>query len=69
MKVSVIICTYNRLIFLKSAIESILSNTYPDFDLTIIDQSENNDMKNLVNEYKRGNNRIKYLHSEIRNRK
>jgi glycosyltransferase involved in cell wall biosynthesis len=64
MKVSVIVSTYNRSTFLKSAIDSILSNTYPDFGLTIVDQSENNETKNLVNQYKRDDNRIKYLRSE-----
>lgn len=64
MKVSVIICTYSRSILLKSAIDSVLSNTYPDFDLAIVDQSENDESKNLVNEYKTNDNRIKYLRSE-----
>jgi glycosyltransferase involved in cell wall biosynthesis len=64
MEVSVIICTYNRAGFLKSCIDSILSNTYPDFGLTIVDQSENNETKNLVNEYARYDNRIKYLCSK-----
>lgn len=64
MKVSVIICTYNRSAFLKSCIDSILSNTYPDSEFLIVDQSENDETKNLVNEYKRNDNRIKYLHSE-----
>ena len=66
---SAIVCTYKRAGLLKSATDSILSNSYPDFDLMIVDQSENYETKNLVNEYKRGNNRIKYLRSEIRNRK
>jgi len=64
MKVSVIVCTYNRAGLLKSCIDSILSNTYPDFDLMIVDQSENDESKNSVNEYERDDNRIKYLRSE-----
>jgi len=64
MKVSVIIPTYERPISLKSTIDSVLSNTYPDFDLVIVDQSENDETKNLVNEYARHDNRIKYLRSE-----
>ena len=64
MRVSVVISTYNRPRLLKSVIESILSNTYPDFDLVIVDQSESNETKNLVNEYARYDNRIKYLWSE-----
>jgi len=64
MKVSVIIPTYERPISLKSAIDSVLSSTYSNFDLTIVDQSENDETKNLVNEYARYDNRIKYLRSE-----
>lgn len=64
MKISVIIPTYNHPELLKSAIESISSNTYPDFDLMIVDQSENDETKNLINEYARDDNRIKYLRSE-----
>jgi len=64
MKVSVIIPTYERPIFLKSAIDSVLSNTYSNFDLTIVNQSDNDETKNLVNEYARYDNRIKYLRSE-----
>jgi len=64
MKVSIIIPTYERPISLKSVIDSVLSNTYPDFDLVIVDQSENDETKNLVNEYTRHDDRIKYLRSE-----
>jgi len=64
MKVSVIIATYNHSGSLKSAIESVLSNTYPNFDLTIADQSENYETKNLVNEYAGYDKRIKYLYSK-----
>ncbi len=64
MKVSVVICTYNRVKLLKSAIESILSNNYSDFDLVIVDRSENNETKDLVDKYARHNNKIKYLWSE-----
>jgi len=64
MKVSVVINTYNRPKLLKSAVESVLANNYPDFNLIIVDQSNNNETKNLVNEYARYGNRIKYLWSE-----
>jgi len=64
MKVSAIVWTYNRAGLLKSAIDSILSNSYPDFELVIVDQSENNETKNLINEYTRHDNRIRYLRSE-----
>jgi glycosyltransferase involved in cell wall biosynthesis len=64
MKVSVIIATYKRSGPLKAAIDSILLNIYTDFDLTIVDQSENNETRNLVDAYRRYDNRIEYLWSK-----
>jgi len=64
MKVSVIIATYNRSRLLKFAIESILCNTYANFDLIIADQSENDESEKLVNEYAGYDNRIIYLYSK-----
>lgn len=37
MKVSVLMPVYNREAYVKEAIESILSQTYEDFELIIID--------------------------------
>jgi glycosyltransferase involved in cell wall biosynthesis len=37
MKVSVVLCTFNRAGFLKAAVESVLSQTYRDFELIVID--------------------------------
>src|SRR5215475_11860315 len=39
--VSAVICTRNRPDKIGSAVESIVANTYPNFDLAIIDQSTN----------------------------
>src|ERR1700746_3347211 len=39
--VSAVICTRNRPDKIGNAVESVLANTYPNFDLVIIDQSTN----------------------------
>lgn len=35
--VSVLMCTYNRRFCLKQAIDSVLCQTYPDFEFVIVD--------------------------------
>ena len=64
MKVSVIVCTYNRAGLLKSAIDSILSNSYPDFELVIVDQSDKDETKKLVQKYISEKPHIRYLWSQ-----
>ncbi len=43
MKVSVILTTYNRPAMLKKAVESVISQTYPDWELLVMDDAS--DMK------------------------
>src|SRR5918994_148366 len=40
MHVSAVICTRNRPDLIGSAVASVLANTYPDFDLLVVDQSD-----------------------------
>lgn len=58
-KLSVIICTRNRSEKLKNAIESILSNSFRDFELLIVDQSTDEKTKSAVESYH--DPRIKYI--------
>ena len=46
--VSVIIPTYNRSFFLKEAISSVLSQTYTDMELIIVDDGSEDDTRSLV---------------------
>ena len=46
--VSAVICTRNRPDKIGNAVESVLANTYPNFDLTIIDQSTNGETEAIV---------------------
>ena len=50
--VSVIIPTYNRSYCIKKAIESVLSQTFKDFELIIIDNYSNDDTEEIINNYK-----------------
>ncbi|MFH1459894.1 MAG: glycosyltransferase family A protein [Candidatus Omnitrophota bacterium] len=49
---SVIIPTYNRSQFLKTAIESVLNQTFKDFELIIIDDGSQDNTYNLVKSFK-----------------
>jgi len=49
--VSVIIPTFNRAILLKKAIESVLSQTYEDFELVVVDDGSEDDTTALVSSF------------------
>lgn len=51
MKVSVVIPTYNRAEFLKRAIESVLKQTFQDFELIIVDDGSTDKTKEVVNSF------------------
>jgi glycosyltransferase involved in cell wall biosynthesis len=59
--VSVIIPTFNRSPFLKKAIESVLSQTYQDFELIIVDDGSTDDTPRLASNF---GQRIIYVRQE-----
>lgn len=61
-EVSVIIPTYNREHTLKRAIESVLSQTFKDFELIIVDDCSIDDTKDLVEGFR--DERIVYVRHE-----
>lgn len=60
LNVSAVICTRNRPDKIGNAIETVLANTYPNFDLTIIDQSTNDETEAIVRRMDNGDGRIRY---------
>jgi len=58
--VSVIIPTYNRAEFLKIAIESVLNQTFKEFELLIIDDGSTDNTKDIVNSF--NDEKIRYIH-------
>ncbi|MGA1871245.1 MAG: glycosyltransferase family 2 protein [bacterium] len=60
-KVSVIIPTYNRSQFITHAIDSVLSQTYHDIEIIIVDDGSTDNTKKILINY---NNRIKYIYQE-----
>lgn len=61
-KISVVLPTYNRANTIKKSIDSILGQSFKDFELIIIDDGSTDNTKNLIEEYK--DNRIKYFYQK-----
>ena len=51
-KVSVIIPNYNHAEFLKQRIDSVLNQTYKNFELIILDDCSTDDSQSVINKYK-----------------
>ena len=50
-KISVIIPTFNRAQFLKKSIDSVINQTYKNFEIIIIDDGSTDGTKNIINSY------------------
>ncbi|MCD6284141.1 glycosyltransferase [bacterium] len=64
--VSVIISTYNRDKYLARAIKSVLTQTFKDLELIIIDDSTHNRIASFVNEIFKKDSRVIYIKNKIR---
>jgi glycosyltransferase involved in cell wall biosynthesis len=58
--VSAFICTRNRPEKIGRAVESVLANTFPNFDLTIIDQSTSDETEGVVRRIGERDARVRY---------
>ena len=61
LKVSVIIPTYNREEFLPGAIDSVLKQSYRNFELIIVDDGSTDKTKNIIDRY---NGKLTYLYQD-----
>ena len=59
IKVSIIIPTYNHSIFLRASIQSVIDQTYSNWELIIIDNYSTDNTEEIVNEF--SDKRIKYI--------
>ena len=62
MKVSIIVPTYNREHLLKETIDSILNQTFKDFELIIVDNYSSDDTEEVVKSC--NNHRIRYFKNQ-----
>lgn len=60
--ISIILPTYNRAHIIKQAIDSVLSQTYSDFELIIVDDCSTDSTKELIDSYT--DDRIRYVYSQ-----
>jgi len=49
--ISVVIPTYNRCIFLKAAIDSVISQSFSDYELIVVDDGSTDDTLPLFRSY------------------
>src|ERR1700733_13528165 len=67
--VSVIIATLNRANLIRNAIDSVLAQTYRDFELIIADDGSTDDTGAVVGEYRKSSatpDQIRYFYQEHR---
>jgi len=62
--ISVIMLTYNRETLVSRAIESVLAQTFSDFDFIIVDNGSSDRSGKVADEYAARDNRIKVIHRE-----
>lgn len=60
-KVSVIIPSYNRANYISEAIDSVLNQTYQDFEIIVIDDGSTDNTKEVLSKY---DNKIRYLYQK-----
>jgi len=60
-KITTIITTYRRPHLLKKAIESVLSQTYPDFQVCICDNASNDETSEIAKDFIKIDKRVKYF--------
>ena len=63
-KISVIMSVYNGEELLKETMDSILRQTFKDFELIVIDDCSTDSSLNILQDYAKSDERIKILHNE-----
>ena len=66
-KVSVIMSIYNAEKYLKRAIESVLNQTYTNFELILINDASTDNSKEICREYSKKDSRIVFLENNSEN--
>jgi glycosyltransferase involved in cell wall biosynthesis len=62
--VSVITVTYNREAFIREALDSVLSQSFADWELIVIDDASTDDTRSVVEGYMKRDARIRYYRND-----
>lgn len=62
MKFSIIVPIYNVEKYIKQCVESVLSQTYSDFELILVDDGSPDNCGNICDKYAKQDSRIKVIH-------
>lgn len=62
MKVSIIVPAYNISSYLPACIESVLAQTFTDFELILVDDGSTDDTLSVCNSYSKRDERIEVIH-------
>ncbi|MBE9005526.1 glycosyltransferase family 2 protein [Fortiea sp. LEGE XX443] len=60
-EISIVICTYNRANYLNRAIDSVVAQTFKDWELLVVDDGSEDNTFEVVNNYVQQFNNIRYL--------
>jgi glycosyltransferase involved in cell wall biosynthesis len=63
--ISIVLPTYNGERFIKQSINSIINQTYKEWELIIVDDCSTDDTFNIVEKYGERDNRISVIHNEV----
>lgn len=63
-KVSVLIPAYNYAQYLPEAIDSVLAQTYVDFELIVVDNCSTDNTEEIVNKYAKNDARVKFVQNQ-----
>lgn len=63
-EISVIVPVYNTEPYLRECIESILRQSYTDFEVLLVDDGSTDDSGAICDEYAKKDNRIKVIHTK-----
>jgi glycosyltransferase involved in cell wall biosynthesis len=66
--VSVIIPTYNRALIIKDAIQSVINQTYTDYEIIVVDDGSTDNTSNVINDIRNHSGKVRYIHQENKGR-